>query len=36
MWARSHGVSDAEIEAARHCLANPSSRTAQDARWATQ
>jgi uncharacterized cupredoxin-like copper-binding protein len=31
MWARSHGASDAEIEAARHCLKSPPSRTAQAA-----
>ena len=29
MWARSHGATDAEIEAARHCLKSPPSRTAQ-------
>jgi hypothetical protein len=31
MWARSHGATDAEIEAARHCLKSPPSRTAQAA-----
>lgn len=36
MWARSHGASDAEIEAARHCLRSPPAETAQTARWATQ
>jgi hypothetical protein len=36
MWARSHGASDAEIEAARHCLRSPSAETAQTARWLTQ
>jgi len=35
MWARSHGASEAEIEAARHCLKNPPAETAQAARWAT-
>ena len=36
MWARSHGATDAEIEAARHCLKSPPSRTAQAAPWRTQ
>jgi hypothetical protein len=33
MWARSHGATDAEIEAARHCLNDTPSQTAQAARW---
>jgi hypothetical protein len=36
VWARSHGASDAEIEAARHCLRNAPAETAQAARWFTQ
>jgi hypothetical protein len=36
MWARSHGATEAEIEAARHCLKNLPAETAQAARWATQ
>ena len=37
MWARSQGATDAEIEAARHCLKSPPALTAQAAtRWATQ
>ena len=35
-WARSHGASDAEIEAARHCLKSAPAETAQAARWFTQ
>ncbi len=34
MWARSHGATEAEIEAARLCL--KTSRTTQDARWTAQ
>jgi hypothetical protein len=33
MWARGHGATDAEIEAARHCLNDTPSQTAQAARW---
>jgi hypothetical protein len=29
MWARSHGASDAEIDAARRCLTDGPTRTAQ-------
>src|SRR6476620_10169260 len=32
-WARSHGASDAEIEAARRCLKAAPARTAQAAHW---
>jgi hypothetical protein len=35
-WARSHGATEAEIEAARHCLKDAPSQTAQAARWTTQ
>jgi len=35
-WARSHGATDAEIEAARHCLKAAPSETAQAARWSVQ
>jgi hypothetical protein len=33
MWARGHGASDAEIEAARRCLHDAPAQTAQAARW---
>jgi hypothetical protein len=35
MWARSHGASESEIEAARRCLADAPAQTAQaqDAHW---
>jgi hypothetical protein len=33
MWARSHGASDAQIEAARECLKGTAERTAQAAHW---
>jgi hypothetical protein len=38
MWARSHGATDAEIEAARHCLRDrdTAAQTAQAARWWTE
>jgi hypothetical protein len=36
MWARNHGATEAEIEAARHCLKNAPDQTAQAARWTTQ
>lgn len=32
MWARSHGATDAEIEAARNCLSRAPAQTAQAAR----
>ena len=32
-WARSHGASDSEIEAARRCLKGAPARTAQASRW---
>jgi hypothetical protein len=35
-WARSHGASEAEIEAARHCLRSPVAETAEAARWSSQ
>lgn len=35
-WARSHGATDAEIEAARHCLKDAPAETTQAARWAGQ
>ena len=33
MWARSHGASDAQIEAARHCLKETPAQTVQAASW---
>jgi hypothetical protein len=36
MWARSHGATEAEIEAARHCLKSAPAETAQAARWSAQ
>jgi hypothetical protein len=33
MWARSHGATDSQIEAARHCLAGAPAQTAQATRW---
>jgi hypothetical protein len=33
MWARSHGATDAQIEAARECLNGTAEQTAQAARW---
>jgi len=33
MWARSHGASDAEIDAARQCLRDTPERTAEATRW---
>ena len=32
-WARSHGATDAEIEAARRCLKDAPAQTAQAAHW---
>ena len=36
MWARSHGATEADIEAARHCLNGAPAQTAQAAHWTTQ
>jgi hypothetical protein len=36
MWAKSHGATEAEIEAARRCLKSVPSQTAQAAHWTTQ
>ena len=33
MWARSHGATDAQIEAARECLKGTEERSAQAAHW---
>jgi len=33
MWARGHGATDAQIEAARACLKGTTERTAQAAHW---
>jgi hypothetical protein len=33
MWARSHGATDAQIEAARECLKGTGEQAAQAARW---
>jgi hypothetical protein len=35
-WARSKGATDAEIEAARHCLKDAPDRTVQAAQWTAQ
>jgi hypothetical protein len=35
MWARGHGATEAQIEAARRCLADSPSQTAQAARRET-
>ena len=35
-WARGHGATEAEIEAARHCLEGTPARTAQAAQWPAQ
>jgi hypothetical protein len=35
-WARSHGATDAEIEAARRCLKDVPAQTAQAAHWTAQ
>ena len=35
-YARSHGATDAQIEAARHCLREEPARTADAARWFTR
>jgi hypothetical protein len=36
MWARSHGATDVQIEAARRCLTDAPDSTAQAARWFPQ
>ena len=36
MWARSHGATEAEIEAARLCLKTAPAQTTEAARWVTQ
>jgi hypothetical protein len=36
MWARSHGASDSQIEAARRCLKDAPAQTAQATRWFSQ
>jgi len=36
MWARGHGATDAQIEAARRCLTDAPDQTAQAARWLPQ
>ena len=36
MWARSHGATDAQIDAARRCLKDTPSQTAQAAGWDTR
>ncbi|MGH6737904.1 MAG: hypothetical protein ACREDY_02520 [Bradyrhizobium sp.] len=33
MWARSHGASDSQIEAARRCLMEAPTQTAQATHW---
>jgi hypothetical protein len=33
MWARSHGATDAQIEAARECLKGTTEQTARTAHW---
>jgi hypothetical protein len=35
MWARSHGATDAQIEAARRCLTETPAETTQAARWSS-
>ncbi len=35
-WARSHGASEAEIEAARRCLRDTPARTARAGQWTVQ
>jgi hypothetical protein len=36
MWARSHGASEAEIEAARRCLNGTPAQNVEAARWSGQ
>jgi hypothetical protein len=33
MWARSHGATEAQIDAARECLKGAPEQTTQDAHW---
>jgi len=33
IWARSHGATEAQIEAARECLKGTADQTAQDTHW---
>ncbi|HEX2364504.1 MAG TPA: hypothetical protein VHJ00_05670 [Bradyrhizobium sp.] len=35
-YARSHGATDAQIEAARRCLKDAPTQTVEAARWSTQ
>ena len=35
-WARSHGATDAEIEAAKRCLRDAPARTARAGHWTVQ
>jgi hypothetical protein len=35
-WARSHGATEVEIEAARRCLKDAPAQTAQAAHWTAQ
>jgi hypothetical protein len=35
-YARNHGATDAQIEAARHCLQEEPARTAEAAHWFTR
>ena len=35
-WARSHGATEAEIEAARRCLRDAPARTARAGQWTVQ
>ena len=36
MWARSHGATDAQIEAARRCLKDEPAQAEQASRWFSQ
>jgi hypothetical protein len=36
LWARSHGATEAQIDAARRCLRDMPAQTAQAAPWFTQ
>jgi len=36
MWARGHGATDAQIEAARECLKGTGDQAAQAARWSAR
>jgi hypothetical protein len=36
MWARSHGATEAEIEAARRCLNDTPAQNVEAARWSGQ